>query len=99
MDFMNLFSKVGKEIIEEENEQESSFKESEELNAGLSVDDIAEIEDLKRSIVTLTKKISNEAISNELGIPLDKILDLSICKQFASISGFRRNMWRWQSHF
>lgn len=25
MDFMNLFSKVGKEIIEEENEQESSF--------------------------------------------------------------------------
>lgn len=75
MDFMNLFSKVGKEIIEEENEQESSFKESEELNAGLSVDDIAEIEDLKRSIVTLTKKISNEAISNELGIPLDKIRD------------------------
>lgn len=94
MDFMNLFSKVGKEIIEEENEQESSFKESEELNAGLSVDDIAEIEDLKRSIVTLTKKIGNEAISNELGIPLD-----TICKQFASISGFRRNMWRWQSHF
>ena len=45
MDFMNLFSKVGKEIIEEENERESSFKESEELNAGLSVDDIAEIED------------------------------------------------------
>ena len=75
MDFMNLFSKVGKEIIEEENEQESSFKESEELNAGLSVDDIAEIEDLKRSIVTLTKKIGNEAISNELGIPLDKIRD------------------------
>lgn len=75
MDFMNLFSKVGKEIIEEENEQESSFKESEELNAGLSVDDIAEIEDLKRSIVTLTKKISNEAISNELGILLDKIRD------------------------
>ena len=54
MDFMNLFSKVGKEIIEEENEQESSFKESEELNAGLSVDDIAEIEDLKRSIVMQT---------------------------------------------
>lgn len=40
MDFMNLFSKVGKEIIEEENERESSFKELEELNAGLSVDDM-----------------------------------------------------------
>lgn len=75
MDFMNLFSKVGKEIIEEENERESSFKESEELNTGLSVDDIAEIEDLKRSIVTLTKKIGNAEISNELGIPLDKIRD------------------------
>lgn len=75
MDFMNLFSKVGKEIIEEENERESSFKESEELNAGLSVDDITEIEDLKRSIVTLAKKISNIAISNELGIPLDKLRD------------------------
>lgn len=75
MDFMNLFSKVGKEIIEEENERESSFKESEELNAGLSVDDIAEIEDLKRSVVTLAKKVGNTAISNELGIPLDKIRD------------------------
>lgn len=75
MDFMNLFSKVGKEIIEEENERESSFKESEELNAGLSVDDITEIEDLKRSIVTLAKKVGNAAISNELGIPLDKIRD------------------------
>lgn len=75
MDFMNLFSKVGKEIIEEENERESSFKESEELNAGLSVDDITEIEDLKRSIVTLAKKIGNAAISNELGIPLDKLRD------------------------
>ena len=72
---MNLFSKVGKEIIEEENKRESSFKESEELNAGLSVDYIAEIEDLKRSIVTLAKKIGNAAISNELGIPLDKIRD------------------------
>lgn len=75
MDFMNLFSKVGKEIIEEENERESSFKESEELNAGLSVDDITEIEDLKRSIVTLAKKIGNTAISNEFGIPLDKLRD------------------------
>ena len=45
MDSMNLFDKVGKEMIKEENERESSFKESEELNAGLSVDDIAEIED------------------------------------------------------
>lgn len=75
MDFMNLFSKVGKEIIEEENKRESSFKESEELNAGLSVDYIAELEDLKRSIVTLAKKIGNAAISNELGIPLDKLRD------------------------
>ena len=75
MDSMNLFDKVGKEMIKEENERESSFKESEELNAGLSVDDIAEIEDLKRSIVTLTKKIGNTEISNELGIPLDKLRD------------------------
>lgn len=75
MDFMNLFSKVGKEIIEEENKRESSFKESEELNAGLSVDDITEIENLKRSVVTLAKKVGNAAISNELGIPLDKIRD------------------------
>ena len=75
MDFMNLFSKVGKEIIEEENERESSFKESEKLNTGLSVDDITELEDIKRSIVSLAKKIGNAKISNELGIPLDKLRD------------------------
>lgn len=75
MDSMNLFSKIGKEIIKEENERESSFKESEELDAGLSVDDITELEDIKRSIVTLAKKIGNTEISNELGIPLDKLRD------------------------
>lgn len=88
MDFMNLFSKVGKEIIEEENERESSFKESEELNTDLSVDDIAELEDLKRSIVTLAKKIGNEAISNELGIPLDKIRDWT-CRYANSLRLYR----------
>ena len=85
---MNLFSKVGKEIIEEENERESSFKESEELNTDLSVDDIAELEDLKRSIVTLAKKIGNEAISNELGIPLDKIRDWT-CRYANSLRLYR----------
>lgn len=88
MDFMNLFSKVGKEIIEEENERESSFKESEELNTGLSVDDIEELEDLKRSIVTLAKKIGNTELSNELGIPLDKLRDWT-CQYANSLRLYR----------
>lgn len=88
MDFMNLFSKVGKEIIEEENERESSFKESEELNTDLSVDDIAELEDLKRSIVTLAKKIGNTELSNELGIPLDKLRDWT-CQYANSLRLYR----------